>query len=438
MTLLAPTDIDTVAVAVPDGVGRFIGKRIPLERYDDVLRNGLAMPDFHLVTGLDNVPFDDLEVTGPHTGFCNGLLRPDPPDLRQLPWLDRTALAICDAYGQDDALVEVAPRAILRRQIARLADFGVQARAALELEFYLFRGTFEHALLADYRDLRPSYHLPGDHDLLVSGYDEELIGEIRRSMPAAGVPVEVSQGEGGPGQHEICLAHAEPIEAADRHAIYKHGVREISTRRGMAPTFMAKVDEALPGSSCHIHLSLSGIEGNALGESGRLSSFGAAFLAGVLRFTAELMPLHAPYANSYKRLVDGSWAPSNLTWGYDNRTVAVRLVGTGPDFRLEFRVPGADANAYLSLAGLIAAGVAGVARDLVPPPPVAGDGYGTQAPGLPLDLGEAIQRFADSDTAAEAMGPKVHRHVLGLSRHEFERSRRAVTDWDRRRGFERA
>jgi len=438
VSLPSPSDIDTVAVAVPDGVGRLIGKRVPLERYADVMRDGLPMPDFHLVTGLDNIPYDDLEITGPHTGFNNGLLRPDPTALRTLPWLDRTALAICDAYGQDNALVEVAPRAILRRQVARLADIGMTARTALELEFYLFRGTFERALKSDYRDLQPSYHLSGDNDLLVSGYDEDLIGEIRRSMPLAGVPIELSQGEGGPGQHEICLAHAEPVEAADRHAVYKHGVKEMATRRGMAPTFMAKVDEKLPGSSCHIHLSIAEDEGNALGEPGSLSRFGSAFLAGVLRFTAELMPLHAPYANSYRRLVDGSWAPSNLTWGYDNRTVAVRLVGTGPDFRLEFRVPGADTNAYLSSSALIAAGLAGVERELAPPPPVAGDGYGTQAPVLPQDLGEALQLFGGGDVGAEALGSKVHRHLLGLARHEFEVSRRAVTDWDRRRGFERA
>ncbi|MEO8423729.1 MAG: glutamine synthetase family protein [Actinomycetota bacterium] len=438
MNVVVEPGVDTVAIAVPDWTGRLIGKRVPADRFEEICRDGLAMPDFHLVTGPDNVPYGDLEVTGPHTGFNNGLAIPAPATLRVLPWLDRTALVLCDAYGPDGKIAEMAPRTILRRQVERMSTLGISLRAAFELEFFLFRGTYEQARANDYRSMHPSYHLHGDHDLLVAGYDERVIGEIRRSMPVAGVPVEVSQGEGGPGQHEISLAHAEPIEAADRHVVYKHGVKEIAARQAMAATFMAKVDESLPGSSCHVHVSFSKDDDNALGDPEALSDFGRGFVAGVLRYTPGFMPLHAPYANSYRRLVDGSWAPSNLTWGHDNRTVALRMLGSRNSYRIEFRVPGADVNPYLSLAGFIAAGLAGVDRGDQPPAPIGGDGYGVDAPRGPVDLGHAVDLFAESKVAEVALGEGVHRHLLALARHEFDASRRAVTDWDRRRGFERA
>jgi glutamine synthetase len=440
VTAVAFEHVDTVAFAVPDNVGRLIGNRFPVSRYDDLVENGISMPDFYLVTGIDNTPHAGLAVTGLHTGFRNGILRPDVSTLRVLPWAPNTALVLCDALDPDGSPIDVAPRRILQSQVVRLEELGITARCATELEFYLFRGSVERARRTRFRRLTPSYHLSGDHDLLISGYDEGVIGDIRRSMPLAGIAVEASHGEGGPGQHELALEHAPPIDAADRHVVYKHGVKAIAAMHDRAATFMAKVDQRTSGSSCHVHISLGDVTGSAIGrDATSLSEFGSGFLAGLLAFTPELMLLHAPYANSYRRLVEGSWAPSNMTWGSDNRTCCIRCVGRDASFRFEFRAPGADANPYLVLAAVIAAGLEGVRRSSPLPPPVDGDAYAAAAsPPLPHDLTEAVALFAASDVAAAAFGTAVRDHFAELGRRELDAVRRAVTNWDLERGFERA
>lgn len=438
-TALPYGDVETIALAVPDNIGRLIGKRVPACRYEEISRSGLAMPDFHLVTGIENTPIDGLEIAGRHRGFGNGVLRPDEDTYRPLPWHASTALILCDPYSPSGQPAEVAPRWVLRRQVERLEALGLRARCATELEFYLFRGTYEHVQRRGYRRLVPSYHLPGDNDLLVAGYDEELIAEIRRQMAQAGIPVEVSQGEGGAGQHELALAHAPPLETADRHVIYKHGVKELAARRGQSATFMAKVGEDQPGSSCHIHISIHDQDGSALADGhGGFTDLGRAFLAGLLAYTPELILMHAPYANSYRRFVKGSWAPANVTWAYDNRTSCVRVVGSGPDLRYELRIPGADANPYLSLAAALAAGLEGVERELEPPPAVEGDAYETESALLAGDLTEAVAAFRDSEIAARRFGTTVREHFASLGASERDDFRRAVPDWDLNRGFERA
>jgi glutamine synthetase len=258
-------------------------------------------------------------------------------------------------------------------------------------------------------------------------------------MPVAGIPVEVAQGEGGVGQFEVTLAHAEPLEMADRHVVYKHGVKALAHRHGLAATFMAKPREGEAGSSCHIHLSLARDGESALtAADGSLSQVGAAFVAGLVRFAPDFCLLYAPYANSYRRLQPGSWAPANLTWGLDNRTVLVRVCGSANARRLEFRLPGADANPYLAIAALIAAGIAGVEQDLTPAPATAGDGYAADAPRLPRELGEAVERFAASSVVADALGVPVRQHLAGLGAHERDIAWREVTDRDLVRGFETA
>ena len=350
--------VDTVALGVPDNIGRLIGKRIPADRYPDLAERGIPMPDFHLITGIDNEPLEGLAVSGIHLGLRNGVLRPDDRTFRALPWTPGTALVICDAYDVAGNPAEPAPRWVLRRQVERLARSGISARCATELEFYLYRGSYEQLDAIGYRELVPCYHLSADNDLLVSGWAEEVIGAVRRHMPVAGVPIEVSQGEGGAGQHEIGLAHADPIEAADRHVVYKHGVKDIAAAAGYAATFMAKVEDGQAGSSCHVHISLARDGACAVsGRDGDLSDFGRAFLGGLIAHTPELMLLHAPYANSYRRLLPGSSAPANMTWGHDNRTAAVRVIRSVEALRFEVRVPGADVNPYLSLAAVLAAGL---------------------------------------------------------------------------------
>lgn len=433
------THAHTVAVAVPDNIGRLIGKRLPAERYAEVEKAGLPMPDFHLATAIDNTPIDGLEVSGMHLGLRNGVLRPDPRALRPLPWSPGTVLVLCDPYTAEGEPAEVAPRWVLRRQVERLERAGMAARVATELEFYLFRGSYEELHRTGYRDLVPAYHLAADNDVLVAGWAEPVIGTIRRQMPDAGIPIEASQGEGGVGQHEIALAHAPPVEAADRHVVYKHGVKDIAAGAGYAASFLAKVADDQAGSSCHVHLSLSRDSRCALSDGdGGLGAFGRSFLAGLIAYTPELMLLHAPYANSYRRFVEGSTAPANLTWGHDNRTALVRVIRSSSGIRLEFRVPGADANPYLSLAAVIAAGLEGAERRLEPPAAAAGNAYEADADPLPGDLTVGVDAFARSEIAAAAFGESVRAHFARLGAAELAACRRAVTDWDLRRGFERA
>jgi glutamine synthetase len=433
-----PPDLDTVAVAVSDLAGRLIGKRLTMGAWQAVVREGMfTMPDFHLVTDGDNQPIAKLEVTGAHTGFPNGVLKPDLDTLRPLPWHERSAIVLCDACHADGTPAEMAPRWILRRQVERLAELGLRAACASELEFYAYRTSFAAASRSGYRRLRPAYHRAADNDLLVDAHLEPLLGDIRRLMPLAGIPVELSQGEGGRGQFEVSLHHGDPLETADRHAVYKLGVKTLAERHGLAVTFMAKVADAEPGSSCHVHLSLADARGCALtAPGGALTPLGRRFVAGLLAFAPDLALLYAPNANSYKRLQPNTWAPANLTWGVDNRTTLVRVCGPSDHRRLEFRAPGADANPYLALAATLAAGIAGIERGLEPPPPCSGDAYTVDAPPLPRDLTEAVDCFAASAVARAALGDAVHEHVAGHGRHTLDQARREVTDRERSRWFE--
>lgn len=433
-----PHDLDTVALAVPDLAGRLIGKRLTLTAWQAVVEEGaFTMPDFHLVTDGDNQPVPGLAVTGLHTGFRNGVLRPDMSTMRPLPWDERTAIVVCDAWHADGSPAEMAPRWILRRQLERLAARGLSAECATELEFYAYRTSYEAASRTGYRRLRPAYHRAGDNDLLVDAHVEGLLGDLRRLMPLARIPVELSQGEGGRGQFEVSLRHADALEAADRHCVYKLGVKTLAERRGLAATFMAKVADEEPGSSCHIHLSLADADGCAVtATGGELTALGRSFIAGLLAHAPDLALLYAPNTNSYKRLQPNTWAPANLTWGVDNRTALVRVCGTTKHRRFEFRAPGADANPYLALAAVIAAGLAGIETEMEPPPPSTGDAYQASAPAIPRDLTEAVELFASSAVAREALGVEVHEHLHGHGRHLLEQSRREVSDRERQRWFE--
>jgi glutamine synthetase len=432
-------EFDTVAVAVPDATGRLIGKRLTAEAWERVRESGeFSMPDFHLITGLENEPIAGMRATGAQNGFPDGVLRPDMSSWRSLPWDAGTGLVICDAHQADGAPSEHAPRWILRRQVEALAARGLVAGVASELEFYLLRTSYAAVAESRYRRLRAAYHRGGDNDLLVDGVVEPLLGDVRRLMPAAGIPIELSQGEGGIGQFEVTLRYSEPLAMADRHVVYKHGVKALAQRHGVAATFLAKLSDDQPGSSCHIHLSLRRDDGACAlsGDHDGLSPLGRAFVAGVLALAPELCLLFAPYANSYRRLQPGSWAPANVTWGVDNRTCLVRVCGEAGSRRVEFRLPGADANPYLAYAGLIAAGLRGIAGGLEPSPPITGDAYAVDATMLPRDIAEAVDRFSHSTTARDALGSQVHEHVAALGRHERDVTRREVTDRDLVRGFE--
>jgi len=432
-------DVATVAVAVPDAAGRLIGKRLTVENWERVRETGeFSMPDFHLITDIENSPIPGMHAAGVQNGFRDGLLRPDMSSWRNLPWNEDTGLVICDAYDAVGAPAECAPRWVLRRQVERLAARGMLAGAASELEFYVLQTSYSAAAESGFRQLRPAYHRQGDNDLLVDDVLEPLLSDIRRLMPMANVPIELSQGEGGIGQFEVTLRWSDPVAMADRHVVYKYGVKALAQRRDLAATFIAKLRDDQPGSSCHVHLSLRDRAGRCLlsGDSDGLSAFGGAFVAGLLTYAADFCLLCVPYVNSYRRLQPGSWAPATLTWGIDNRTCLVRLCGRPASRRIEFRLPGADANPYLAFAGIIAAGLQGVDDRLSPPPPVAADAYAVDAPPLPRDLAEAIARFEVSTVARRALGDEVHEHLAALGRHERDINRREVTDRDLARGLE--
>ncbi len=434
-----PAGTEVVAVGAPDSAGRLIGKRVPAERWPVIVEQGLPMPNYHLVTGIENRPQEGFEVTGAHLGYPNGLLLPCLETLRALPWEPGTAIVIGDVRDASRQPVEQAPRRVLQRQIERLNSAGLTATFASELEFYLFRYSFAEARTRHSRLPEPSYHLHADNDILIAGYDEGFVRDVRRAMHAMEIPVDATQGEGGQGQHEINLRHADPVRMADRHVYYKHGVRALAHARGQAVTFMAKISADAPGSSCHVHLCLYGPDGEPAFGVDDLSPLGQSFLAGLLAYTPELTLLHAPYANSYRRLRPGSFAPSNATWGWDNRSCMVRVVGRGEACRFEFRVPGADANPYHTFAAIIAGGLAGTERGLEPPHPVSGNAYAQAgAQDLPTDLTEALAAFSQSDVATRAFGPAVHRHLTTLGEHEREAGLAVVTDWELSRGLENA
>ena len=428
-----------VVVCTPNIAGRLIGKKRPADDWPRLSVEGLAMPDFHLVTAIENRPLPGFPLAGGAGGFRNGRILPDPAAAFGSPLEPEAALVLGDAASDAGVSVAEAPRAILKRQIARLAGHGFSARVASELEFYLFRETFAEAEARACIGLTPFHHRAGgDNDVLVAGLAQEILDALDAALARSGIVVDQVQAEGGRGQFEVNVRPAAPLEAADDHLAFKHIAKAVAHKRGVSLTFLAKPFSGEAGSGGHIHISLADDHAaNALGSApGALSPFGRSFVAGLAAFTPELTLLHAPYANSYRRLVPGAFTPLQSTWGWDNRTAMVRLLGSAP--RLEFRLPGADVNPYLAYAALIAAGLAGVEAGLDLPPPKEGDGDVLGAPALPADLTEAVRAFEASALAAAAFGPEVHAHLLRHGRHELAESRRAVSSWEVMRGFEDA
>lgn len=432
-------NLETIAVCTPNNSGRLIGKRIPIDRWAEIQNDGMLMPNFHLVTGIENKAQANMAVAGYATGFKNGILRPADKQLRPLPFEEGSALSMADVFDSDGSIVPEAPRTILNHQIERLNQIGLFAKCATELEFYLYRNSYRDAYSEGYKTLEPFYHLHGDNDILVSGFAENFLSHLRKSMQDTGIPVYATQGEGAPGQYEINFQHSDPLRAADNHVLFKHLTKQLASQTDMSVSFMAKIDPALAGSSCHVHISLSDKNDSSVVGSRQdgLSDIGQQFLAGLIKYAPDFMALYGPYMNSYKRLIPGSFAPSNCTWGWDNRSVMARVIGDQP-LRFEFRTAGADANPYWVLSAMLASGIAGIKNKLVPPAAIQGNAYLSNAPQVPADLTEAVQAFSSSDTAMEAFGPQVFQHLLDLCKHERDAGRRAISDWEIARGFERA
>ncbi len=438
---VAAGDVDTVVLAFTDMQGRLQGKRFAARFFlDEVLGHGAEACDYLLAVDTDMNTVDGYATSSWDTGYGDFVLRPDPATARLLPWHPGTALLLADLTGHDGTPVDVSPRQILRRQLDRLADRGWTAYVGTELEFLLFDDTYEDAWRREYRDLRPANLYNVDYSVLGTGRVEPLLRRIRNEMAGAGMTVESAKGECNLGQHEIAFRYTDALTTCDQHTVYKTGAKEIAAQSGRALTFMAKFDER-EGNSCHVHLSLRDRDGAPVFADGNapggMSATMRHFLAGQLAHLADLTLMYAPGINSYKRYRAGSFAPTAVAWGRDNRTCALRVVGRGPSLRFENRVPGGDVNPYLAVAAMIAAGLDGVERGLELPEPCAGNAYTADAERVPAALRDAAARWERSAPAREAFGPGVVAHYANMARVEQDAYDTAVTDWERRRSFER-
>jgi glutamine synthetase len=427
--------VDTVLLAIADMEGRLQGKRLTAAHFlDDIAEHGAEGCNYLLAVDVDMETVEGYEMASWARGYGDFAMKPDMDTLRPIPWHDGTALLMADIHWHDGSDVLASPRQILRKQLARLAERGWRAFAGTELEFMVFNDTYEEAWKKAYRDLDPTNLYNVDYSLLGTARVEPLIRRIRNSMMGAGMKVENSKGECNFGQHEINFHYDEALAACDDHVIYKNGAKEIASQEGYAITFMAKFNE-LEGNSCHIHCSLADEDGtNVFGEDEALFN---KFLAGQLACLREMSLFFAPQINSYKRFVPGSFAPTAVAWGEDNRTCSMRVVGHGRAKRVENRLPGADVNPYLALAAMIAAGLHGIENDLELEDPLPGNAYESDKPTVPHTMYDARELFAGSAVAKEAFGQEVVDHYLNRARIELEAHEAAVTDWERFRGFER-
>jgi len=435
-------EVDTVLMVFPDMQGRWLGKRVTGRFFADSAREGVHACNYLLTVDVEMDPVQGYEFASWNRGYGDFKLAPDFGTVRRLPWLQKTALVVCDLLTEGGGAVEVSPRRILKRQLERAGKAGFSVKTASELEFYLFRETYETARQKGYHDLVPFGSYIEDYHILQGTKEEFLVREIRNMMEAAGVPVECSKGEWGCGQQEINLRHAEALEMADRHSVYKTGAKEIAHLKGTAVTFMAKYRGDQAGSSFHLHSSLwdpSGRKALFWNEAkGRPSQLFEHYLGGQMALARELAYFYAPYINSYKRYQSGSFAPTRIAWGTDNRTCGFRLVGHGGSFHLENRIPGADANPYLAFAATIAAGLYGIENKVRPPAEFKGNAY--EAPGVPevpKSLEEAVGALEKSRVAREVLGEEVFRHYLHTAEMELAAFRKAVTCWELGRNFER-
>jgi glutamine synthetase len=439
--LIAAGDIDTVIVAFTDMQGRLVGKRVSARLFlDDVAAHGAECCNYLLAVDVDMNTVGGYAMSSWDTGYGDMVMTPDFSTLRRIPWLPGSALVMADLSWDDGSSVVAAPRTILNKQIDRLAQRGLVPYVGTELEFMVFDNTYRQAWSLGYRGLTPATDYNVDYAMLASTRLEPLLRDIRLGMDGAGMYCEGVKGECNLGQQEIAFRYNHARVTCDNHSIYKNGAKEIADQHAKSITFMAKFDER-EGNSCHIHISLRGQDGSAVfaDPSGphAMSPLFRSFVAGQLATLRELTLFYAPNINSYKRFVEGSFAPTAVAWGMDNRTCAVRVVGHGHGMRMECRAPGGDVNQYLAVAALIAGGLHGIEHELEPPDPLQGNAYASDAQRLPTTLAEAAALFEKSDVAREAFGDDVVAHYLNNARVEQTAFNAAVTDWERVRGFER-
>jgi glutamine synthetase len=428
--------VDTVIAAFTDMQGRLMGKRLHAEFFLDELDAGHSVEgcNYLLALEMEMDPVPGYGIASWERGYGDFGLQPDLETLRRIPWHEATALVLCDVTWHDGEPVGPSPRQVLKAQVARAREMGYEPMFGSELEFFLFKESYAEAHAKNYRDLTPSVPYILDYNILASGYDEPFMREVRNTMAAAGLRVESSKGEAWPGQHEINFRFADAVKTADDHVIYKTGLKELANQRGISVTFMAKPDHTWVGSSCHIHSSLWQ-DGKAAfaGESDVFKHY----LAGQIACASELAIFLAPTINSYKRYAAGSWAPTTLAWGYDNRTCGYRIVGHGSSLRAETRIPGADANPYLAFAALLGSGLHGIGQKLELGPAFEGNAYESDVQRFPHALRDAIAALEQGTVARRLFGDEVVDHYLNYARTEQALFDQVVTSYERERMFER-
>jgi glutamine synthetase len=439
-TAVAEGTIDTVVLAITDMQGRLQGKRLDARYFlDVVLEHGTEGCNYLLAVDVDMNTVSGYAMSSWERGYGDFEMSPDLATLRRVPWQEGTALLLADVHWLDHTDVLQSPRQVLKRQLARLAERGWTAYVGTELEFIAFEDSFEQAWDKGYQNLVPANRYNVDYSILGTSRVEHLLRAIRLGMRDAGMQVESAKGECNPGQHEIAFRFTDALTTCDNHVIYKTGAKEIAAQQGSSLTFMAKFNER-EGNSCHIHLSIRDEEGRPVfagDRDGGLSLTFEQFVAGQLAGLRELTPFFAPNINSYKRFQPGSFAPTAVAWGYDNRTCAIRVIGKGPSLRFENRVPGGDVNPYLAVAAMIAAGLHGIENELEPVPPFAGNAYSAGFEQVPPTLHEASRLLESSALARKALGDEVVEHYVNACRVEMAEYDAAVTDWERYRSFER-
>jgi glutamine synthetase len=430
--------IDTVLIAMTDMQGRLQGKRLTASHFlDEVVKHDAEGCNYLLAVDVDMNTVEGYAMSSWERGYGDFVFKPDMDTLRRVPWQEGTALVTCDLVWEDGSPVVASPRQVLRRQLDRLSERGLEAFVGTELEFIVSMDTYEEAWRKNYRNLEPANYYNVDYSLLGTARIEHLLRRIRNSMAGAGLAVEDAKGECNFGQHEINFRFDRALATADGHAIYKNGAKEIAAQEGHSITFMPKFDER-EGNSCHIHLSLRGEDGTPVFADGHgFSPTFEHFIAGQLACLRELTLFFAPNVNSYKRYAKGSFAPTAVAWGKDNRTCSLRVVGHGNSLRVENRLPGGDVNPYLAIAAMIAAGLHGIENELSLEEEFIGNAYEADKPHVPTNLREARELFAESEAARSAFGEEVIEHYLNMARVEIDAFEAAVTDWERYRNFER-
>jgi glutamine synthetase len=433
--------IDTVVTAFTDMQGRLFGKRIEIDYFlEEAVDHGVEGCNYLLALDMEMEPVPGYEMANWEKGYGDFGIAPDMSTLRRIPWLDRTAMVLADVVEHDGSPVVASPRQVLIAVYEKAIEMGFTPFAASELEFYLYKESYAEAWEKGFNDLTPTIPYILDYHILATTMDEQYLGAIRRGMQGAGIPVEFSKGEAWYGQHEVNFRYADAVTAADRHTIYKNGVKEIAFLNDISASFMAKPSEKDIGSSCHLHQSLVDSDGKSVfvDENGEETDTFMHFLGGMRDHVKELALFIAPSVNSYKRYAAESWAPTSVSWGRDNRTCGFRVVGHGQSRRVECRIPGADANPYLAFAALLAAGLDGIENQTDPGPELKGNAYEAgEAEPFPSALREAKELWDGSDFVKSAFGEAVQDHYSNYARYEQQEFDQVVTDYERRRMFER-